>query len=109
MNPRRGDIWWVDLNPTRGSEINKERPCVVLSIDVFNDRRKTVIVVPLSTSPTVRPPLTVGISSAGRPSVAVIDQIRATAKERFGGRIGTVSGPELESIEDAVREVLGIF
>jgi len=33
MNLLRGEIWWVDLNPTRGSEINKKRPCVILSVD----------------------------------------------------------------------------
>src|SRR5205807_10145902 len=102
MSPHRGEIWWVDLNPTRGSEINKKRPCVVLSVDVINHRRKTAVVVPLSTSPTVRPPLTVAVSCAGRASVAVIDQIRATAKERFSSKIGSISDSEMEALEDSV-------
>lgn len=107
--PQRGELWWVDLSPTRGSEINKRRPCVVLSVDPINQRRKTVVVIPLSTSPTVRPPLTVQISCAGRAAVAVIDQVRATAKERFTGRIGNVTDAEMESLEDALREVLGLY
>jgi mRNA interferase MazF len=108
MNLLRGDVWWVDLNPTRGSEINKKRPCVILSVDVLNQRRRTVVVVPLSTSPTVRPPLTVAVSSNGRPAVAVMDQIRATAKERFGNRIGTLSTSEMEAIEESLRQILGM-
>ena len=108
MNLLRGEIWWVDLNPTRGSEINKKRPCVILSVDPVNQRRKTVVVVPLSTSPTVRPPLTVAILCAGRPAVAVMDQVRSTAKERFGSRIGAVTAPEMEILEDSLREILGL-
>jgi mRNA interferase MazF len=108
MNPLRGEIWWVDLNPTRGSEINKKRPCLVLSLDVINQRRKTVVVIPLSTSPTVRPPLTVAVSCAGRKAVAVIDQIRATAKEHFGNRIGTATAAEMEVVEESLREILSI-
>ena len=108
MNLLRGDVWWVDLDPSKGSEINKKRPCVILSADVLNQRRKTVVVVPLSTSPTVRPPLTIAVVSAGRPAVAVVDQIRATAKERFGNRIGRLSLPEMEAVEDGLRQVLGM-
>jgi mRNA interferase MazF len=108
MNLLRGEVWWVDLNPTRGSEINKTRPCVILSVDPVNQRRKTVVVVPLSTSPTVRPPLTIAVLCAGLPSVAVMDQVRSTAKERFATRIGTVSESELEALQDGLREILGL-
>ena len=52
----RGDIWWVSLDPTQGSEIKKTRPCVVLSHNTLNKLRKTVVVIPLSSaaSPTFR-------------------------------------------------------
>jgi mRNA interferase MazF len=108
MNLLRGEIWWVDLNPTRGSEINKKRPCVILSVDPINQRRRTVVVVPLSTSPTVRPPLTVAVMCAGRAAVAVMDQVRSTANERFANRIGTVTASELEALEESLREILGL-
>jgi mRNA interferase MazF len=108
MNLLRGEIWWVDLNPTRGSEINKRRPCVILSVDVINQRRRTVVVVPLSTAPTVRPPLTVSVTCAGRSVVAVIDQVRSTAKERFVSRIGIVSAAEMELLEESLRAILGL-
>ena len=106
MKLRRGDIWYVDLDPTRGGEINKKRPCVILTANALNDSRKTVVVIPLSTSPVARPPLTVPVISAGRPAVAVIDQITAKTKERFGNRIGSLSPDDMDVIEQAIRRVL---
>jgi mRNA interferase MazF len=108
MNLLRGEVWWVDLNPTKGSEISKKRPCVIISADILNQRRKTVVVIPLSTAPTVRPPLTIGVSAAGQSGVAVIDQIRATAKERFGNKIGVLSAAEMEEIEEGLQQILGM-
>ena len=58
-------MWGVDLDPTRGSEIRKTRPAVVLTADALNRARRTVVVVPLSTGPTPRPPIVVATASAG--------------------------------------------
>ena len=49
--PRRGEVWWVRLDPTLGSEIAKTRLCLILSTNILNERRKTVVVIPLSSSP----------------------------------------------------------
>jgi mRNA interferase MazF len=73
---------------------------------VLNERRHTVIVVPLSTSSSIAPPLTVRVQCSGRQVVAVIDQIRAVAKERLAGRIENLSPAQLEMVEEAVRDVL---
>ena len=108
MNLLRGDVWYVDLDPTRGGEINKQRPCVILSSTTVNLRRKTVVVVPLSTSPTVRPPLTVAVNLNGRAGVAVTDQISAKAKERFGNRVGRLTDDEMDAIEEGLKQVLGM-
>lgn len=104
--PERGDIWWVALDPTLGSEIRKTRPCVVVSVQVLNERRRTVIVVPLSTSPKACPPILIPISCDGRPAVAVSDQIRAVAKERLQGRLGAVTADELAALEDGLRQIM---
>jgi mRNA interferase MazF len=103
---RRGEVWWVQLDPTRGSEIQKTRPCIVLTTDVVNVRRRTVVIVPLSSSPRASPPLLIGVQSVGTPAVAVLDQIRAVTKERFERKLGSISNEELEAIEDGLREVL---
>jgi mRNA interferase MazF len=104
--PRRGEIWWAALDPTVGAEINKTRPCVVISNSVVNQHRRTVVVVPLSSSPRAAPPVLVSVTCSGQPAIAVIDQVRAVAKERLVRHIENLSAQELESVEDALREIL---
>lgn len=103
--PRRGEIWWVRLDPTVGSEIRKSRPCLVVSTNIINERRRTVVVIPLSSSPQASP-LLVAVDCAGRPAVAVVDQIRAVAKERLDRLVGSISAEHLNAIEDGLRQVL---
>jgi mRNA interferase MazF len=108
VDPKRGEIWWVGLDPTLGSEIAKARPCVVITSDDVNAWRRTVVVMPLSNSSKGKPPLKIAIPSQGKTSAAVTDQIRAVTKERLARKIGAVSTAELAAIEDALREVLEI-
>ena len=109
MNPRRGEIWWVALDPALGSEIAKTRPCAVLSRDVVNEHRRTVVVVPLSSSPSAHPPIRVAVNCSGRPAVAVVDQVRAIAKQRLKSRIGVLSEREMEAIGEALRQILDLM
>ncbi len=104
--PRRGEIWWVRLDPTLGSEMSMTRPCLILSTNVVNERRRTVVVVPLSTSPTPSPPLLVPVECAGRTVVAVTDQIRAIAKEHLLEHLGEISVSDLEAVEAGIRRIL---
>ncbi len=103
---RRGEVWWVDLDPTRGSEIRKTRPAVVLTADALNRARRTVVVVPLSTGPAPRPPIVVATPSAGAGSVAVCDQVRAVDKNRLSRYVGQLAMADLHAVEDGVRVVL---
>jgi mRNA interferase MazF len=104
--PDRGEIWWVALDPTLGSEIRKTRPCVVVSVQVLNERRRTIIVVPLSSSPKGSPPILIPIHCDGQPAVAVSDQIRAVAKERLRSRLGVVTTEEMAALEDGLRQIM---
>jgi mRNA interferase MazF len=103
---QRGSVWWVDLDPARGAEIRKTRPAVVLSADGLNRARRTVVIVPLSTGPGVRPPIVVAMPSVGEASVAVCDQLRAVDKARFTRIAGALSREDLRAVEDGVRAVL---
>jgi mRNA interferase MazF len=87
MNPHRREVWWVRLDPTLGSEIRKTRPCVIVGTNVLDERRRTVVVVPLSSTHRAAPPLLVPVVCAGRRAVAVADQIRVS-KERLDHRMG---------------------
>ena len=106
VEPRRGEVWWVRLDPTLGSEIAKTRRCVILSGNVFNRLRRTVVVIPLSTSPQPSAPLLVPVRCDGREVVAVTDQIRAIAKLRLDRHLGELSLEDLGAIEQSAREVL---
>src|SRR3974390_491866 len=105
---RRREIWWVSLDPSRGSEIRKTRPCVVVSVDEVNQARRTPVVVPLSASPADAPPIVVSVPSAGSDSVAVVDQIRAVDKGRFVDTSGSLSAQDLSVVESALRSILAL-
>jgi mRNA interferase MazF len=108
MDPQRGEVWWVSLDPTQGAEIRKTRPCLVLSADVLNRLRKTVVVVPFSTAAGVHPPLTVAVTCQGKAVVAVVDQIRAVAKHRLRSKIEMASPETLRTVVAALGRILGI-
>ncbi|MGA3027170.1 MAG: type II toxin-antitoxin system PemK/MazF family toxin [Bryobacteraceae bacterium] len=89
-----------------GSEIARTRPCLTLSSHVVNERRRTVVVVPLSSSPRPAPPLHVPVRCGGQQAVAVTDQIRAVSRQRLDRFLGALSLDHLEAVEEGVREVL---
>ncbi|HQZ87264.1 MAG TPA: type II toxin-antitoxin system PemK/MazF family toxin [Gammaproteobacteria bacterium] len=106
INIQRGEIYWVDLNPGHGSEINKIRPCVVMSTNPINRARRTVVVIPLSSSPQANPPITIPISFQDKNAVAVVDQIRAIDKTRLKQCAGALPQEQMIAIEDGLRQVL---
>ncbi|WP_419421463.1 type II toxin-antitoxin system PemK/MazF family toxin (plasmid) [Legionella sp. D16C41] len=102
----RGDIYWVDLNPTQGSEINKLRPCVLVGATPINQARHTVVVVPLSTSAKARPPITISVSCLNKQVTAVCDQIRTVDKSRIKNQAGALSEKDMNSLDDGLRQIL---
>ena len=105
----RGEIWLVNFDPTIGSEIKKTRPAVIVSGQPFNRLRRTLVVVPLSSAhDQTEFPLLIAIRSSGRPAVAVVDQVKAAAKERFIRQLGMVSADEMAQIGDALSVVLSL-
>lgn len=86
----RGDVFLVQLDPTRGGEIRKTRPCVVVSPDDLNAHLRTVIVAPL-TKGNYPYPFRVPCRFAGREGFIVLDQIRTVDTERFGRRLGRLT------------------
>lgn len=103
---RRGDIYWVNLDPTVDSEIRKKRPCVLISATPIMRARKTVVVVPLSSSPEAIPPLTVAVRSLGKTAVAVCDQMRTIDKQRLVEKAGVLGLEDIMAIEDSMKQVL---
>ena len=103
---KRGEIWWVRLDPTQGSEIKKTRPCVILTHDTLNQLRKTVVVIPLSSAAQAHPPVSIAFQAGGKTATAVIDQIRAVAKHRLESKIGNMQPEALDLIAEALNRIL---
>ena len=87
---RRGDVFLVKLDPARGGEIRKSRPCVVVSPDDLNAHVRTVIVAPLTKGGHAYP-FRVPCKFGGKDGFVVVDQIRAVDVERFTKRLGRVA------------------
>jgi mRNA interferase MazF len=106
----RGDVRWADLNPVRGHEQAGQRPVLVLSHDVFNDRSGTVIAVAItSQEPRAGFPLTLESKATGlkRRSWIKISQIRTLSVDRIGARLARASDEELARVVDGLSEILG--
>lgn len=86
----RFDVYLITLDPTRGSEIRKTRPCLVISPDEMNHHIKTVIIAPMTTKG--RPyPTRIPCTFQRKHGQIVLDQIRTVDKDRLVRRLGTIS------------------
>jgi mRNA interferase MazF len=108
MEITRGSLYWVDLDPTRGSEIKKRRPCVVIGVDPVNNARRTVVVIPLSSAGKEHPPLAVGVACLNKQAIAVVDHIRAVDKSRLIQKCGVLTPDAMSSVEKGLQVVLGL-
>jgi len=106
----RGEVRWADLNPVRGSEQAGNRPVLVLSQDIFNERSGTVIAVAITSQPQRAGfPLTLELRTVRMPkkSWVKISQIRTLAVERIGERIGRVAPEEIAGVLEGLDEIIG--
>ena len=100
----RGEVLLVDLSPTRGREIRKTRPCVVVSPDELNAHLRTFIVAPLTTGGH-RYPFRVACRFAGKTGHVVLDQIRAVDRERVIRSLGRVAPSTFRQVLSVLQEM----
>jgi mRNA interferase MazF len=87
---KRGEVWLVNLDPTIGSEIQKTRPCVIISPPEIHDYLRTTIVAPMTTAS--RPaPYRIPVRHAGKAGLILLDQIRTIDKARLVKRTGAIA------------------
>ena len=94
---QRGEVFLVTLNPTRGREMRKTRPCVVVSPDELNAHLGTFIVAPLTTGSHPYP-FRVACRFSGKDGHIVLDQIRTVDHERLGKRLGALTATTMTKI-----------
>ena len=101
---RRGEIYLVELNPTRGREIRKTRPCVVVSPDELNAHIGTFIIAPLTTGSHPYP-FRIACRFAGKDGHVVLDQLRTVDRERLVKRLGALTAPTLAKVLGVLQEM----
>jgi mRNA interferase MazF len=104
---RRGDVYLVSLNPARGGEIQKTRPCVIVSPDELNAYLRTFIVAPLTTGSHTYP-FRVPCRFEGRAGYVVLDQIRAVDQGRLVHRLGKLSSSTLGQALAVLQEMFAL-
>jgi mRNA interferase MazF len=103
MKVAQPQMWWVNLDPTIGSEIRKTRPAVIVSPDDLNAHLNTVVVVPLTSGGAY--PFRIPTKVRGKDGVAAVDQVRTIDKQRLAKRIGTLTPAAMKPILDALVEM----
>jgi mRNA interferase MazF len=102
--PARGDVYLVQLDPTRGSEIRKTRPCVVVSPDELSEHLRPVIVAPMTTGGQAYP-WRVACRFQGRSGFVVTDQLRTVNTERLAKRLGRLSSNSRATVLSTLEEM----
>jgi mRNA interferase MazF len=102
--PRRFEVWLVSLDPTRGSEVRKTRPCVIVSPDEMNRHIRTVIVAPMTIAGR-RYPTRVAVAFEEKEGQIALDQLRAVDKARLVRHLGLISRPTAAKVCTALIEM----
>src|SRR5262245_21107885 len=101
---RRGDVCLIQLDPTRGSEIQKTRPCLVISPDELNQHLRTLIVAPMTTGGQAYP-WRVTCRFQNRSGFVAVDQVRTIDTERIAKRLGRISSQTMLSVLNVLQEM----
>jgi mRNA interferase MazF len=100
----RGDVWLVTLDPTVGSEIQKTRPCIIISPPEMHDHLRTVMVAPMTTG-SQPAPFRIPVSFQGKNGLILLDQVRTLDKQRLVRRLSAVERRTLRATLARLRDI----
>lgn len=105
---KRGDIWWVNFNPSIGGEIKKRRPAVIVSNDSSNKYLNRVQVVPLTSNTSKLFPSEAFVTVNKKQNKAMTDQLTTVSKLRMSEKISVLTRSEIKTLEQVIKLQLGL-
>lgn len=106
--PKRGEIYWVNLDPTIGQETKKKRPALVVSNDIGNQMANIIMVAPITSKVKNIYPFEVKVSVKGKLGKIMLNQCRAIDKSRITSKIDSINHETMKQVEDAIKIVFGL-
>jgi mRNA interferase MazF len=106
--PKRGEIYWVNLDPAVGGETKKTRPALIISNDIGNEMSNIIIVAPITSKVKSIYPFEVTVSVDRKPGKIMLNQCRAIDKSRLITKIDGIDHETMKSVEDALKVVFGL-
>lgn len=105
---KRGEVWWINLEPSIGGEIRKQRPAIIVSNDAANHYLNRVQVVPITSNVDKLYPSEAYVTFSGKKSKVMADQITTVSKKRLINSAGSISKTEMEGIGKAISTQLDL-